>query len=649
MSAGPIFSNLVAYSLQIGMLVGLAAFVPTLLRLRQPGAKLVYWQILLAACLLLPLQPWKQVAIPGTVEVTTLVTAVQPLHYAVSRPSMPPGEIGLFLVLAGAAIRLGWLALGFWKLRRYRRTSRPLEPAPTWSAEASLRISGEISSPVTFGWRRPVVLLPANFPALDGRVQEAILCHEVLHVRRGDWAFTVMEELVRSALWFHPAIWWLLGEIGLAREQEVDRLAIEITREREPYMDALLAIAGARARLDLAPAPLFLRRRHLKHRVILILKEAKMSQARLISTLAAGLGILAMACWLVAGVFPLTAEPQVVIDAAGVTVNLNGATVMHRTAVSYPAAARQHGIQGTLQVEVTLDASGDVSDARVLSGPDELRKAVLQSVLQWHFTRDSAGAARVVQIAFELPPPGATEVVAAGAYNTASQSLAPPPRPLTAAEMPEIREMRQAQLAAPQSRRVHSIRIQGLSEPAAAALLAQLPIHEGDLFSPETLQRVAQAARAFDEHLAVGMSEVGPSAGQPVSTGFVDVDVVISAPGAQAATAFPPPSSPPAFTSSAPSERIKVAGNLQAVKIVHWAPPVYPQLARAARVSGTVQLAAIIGRDGTVQELHTLGGPALLIQAAMEAVKQWVYRPTLLNGEPMAVETTVDVNFVLDQ
>ena len=66
MSRGLIFDNVVAYSLQIGMLVGVAAFIPAVLRLRQPGAKLVYWQILLAACLLLPLQPWKQVVAAGT-------------------------------------------------------------------------------------------------------------------------------------------------------------------------------------------------------------------------------------------------------------------------------------------------------------------------------------------------------------------------------------------------------------------------------------------------------------------------------------------------------------------------------------------------------------------------------------------------------
>jgi len=92
-----------------------------------------------------------------------------------------------------------------------------------------------------------------------------------------------------------------------------------------------------------------------------------------------------------------------------------------------------------------------------------------------------------------------------------------------------------------------------------------------------------------------------------------------------------------------------VGGNVQGAMIIRKTPPIYPQLAKSARVSGVVHLAAIIAKDGTIQELHSLGGPALLIQAAMDAVKTWVYKPTMLNGEPVQVETTIDVNFTLNQ
>jgi len=119
--------------------------------------------------------------------------------------------------------------------------------------------------------------------------------------------------------------------------------------------------------------------------------------------------------------------------------------------------------------------------------------------------------------------------------------------------------------------------------------------------------------------------------------------------GIPAAAPPPPPPPPPAAKKEAAVQRIKVGGNVQGAMILKKTPPIYPALAKSARVQGVVHLAAIIAKDGTIQELHALGGPALLIQAAMDAVKTWVYRPTMLNGEPVQVETTIDVNFTLNQ
>jgi len=636
-----IFDNFVAYNLQIGMLIGVAAVIPAVLRLRQPGAKLIYWQILLAACLLLPLQPWKQVVAGGTVQVTTVMTAAQPVHSTPSMHFPPRSEMVLLVALAGVAVRLGWLAVGFWKLRRYRRHSRPLEPAPAWSVEASLLVSDDIASPVTFGWRKPVVLLPAHFPSLGAPVQDAILCHEMMHVRRGDWLFTVAEEMVRAVFWFHPAIWWLLGEIGLAREQVVDRLAIDITREREQYMDALLAIAGAGSQLDLAPAPLFLRKRHLKHRVILILQEARMSKARLISTLTTGLAVLAAACWLVTGAFPLTAEPQVVNDAAGVTVFLNGSQVLHRTPVHYPVSALQRGVQGTVSVEVKLDATANVSDAHVLTGPEELRSAVLQSVLDWHFTRDAANSIRDVQIAFEMPQGvvgGVVGIVPDGVVGGVSGGVRGGIVGGVVSGVPN---------GSPISSRIAGITVSGLSEQARDQLLATLPVHEGDAFTSDTLQRMRSAVEAFDQHLMVRMNNSASGLHiQIAAPGVLPQTLVLT--DSVAGVALPPPPTPGAQSMEPPS-RIKVGGNVQSLMIVNKAEPIYPQLAKSARVSGVVHLAVVLAKDGTVQEIHSLGGPALLIQAAMDAVKQWTYRPTLLNGDPVNVETTVDITFTLEQ
>ena len=105
--------------------------------------------------------------------------------------------------------------------------------------------------------------------------------------------------------------------------------------------------------------------------------------------------------------------------------------------------------------------------------------------------------------------------------------------------------------------------------------------------------------------------------------------------------AGPPP--PPKPT----QQRIRVGGNVAAAKLVHQVQPVYPQIAKTAHVQGTVLLHAIIAKDGTIQELQYVSGPPLLMRAAMDAVHEWRYSPTLLNGEPVEVDTTIQVVFTL--
>jgi protein TonB len=116
-------------------------------------------------------------------------------------------------------------------------------------------------------------------------------------------------------------------------------------------------------------------------------------------------------------------------------------------------------------------------------------------------------------------------------------------------------------------------------------------------------------------------------------------------------SAAPPPPPPPQKKEEKPvtPQRIRVGGNVQSASLVKQTRPVYPPLAKQARISGTVKLSAVISKDGTIQELTVVSGHPLLAPAALEAVKQWVYKPTLLNGEPVEVSTTIDVNFTLSQ
>jgi len=118
--------------------------------------------------------------------------------------------------------------------------------------------------------------------------------------------------------------------------------------------------------------------------------------------------------------------------------------------------------------------------------------------------------------------------------------------------------------------------------------------------------------------------------------------------------AVPGPAPPPPPKKEDPPKpktpsRIVVGGNVQAASLIKQPKPNYPPLAKQARISGTVKLAAIIAKDGTIQDLKVISGHPLLIPAALEAVKQWVYKPTTLNGEAVEVSTQIDVNFTLSQ
>jgi tetratricopeptide (TPR) repeat protein len=116
---------------------------------------------------------------------------------------------------------------------------------------------------------------------------------------------------------------------------------------------------------------------------------------------------------------------------------------------------------------------------------------------------------------------------------------------------------------------------------------------------------------------------------------------------AQSGFAPPPPPPPPAPSGTGTPERIRVGGMVQQANLVTKVDPVYPPLAQQARISGTVRFTAIIGKDGRIVNLQLVSGHPLLVAAALDAVNQYIYRPTLLNGNPVEVITQVDVIFSL--
>lgn len=121
--------------------------------------------------------------------------------------------------------------------------------------------------------------------------------------------------------------------------------------------------------------------------------------------------------------------------------------------------------------------------------------------------------------------------------------------------------------------------------------------------------------------------------------GLLPSGIVVQPPPAPIVKASPPQ----------PTTPVQVGGDVQAGKLLFGPKPAYPPLARTTRTQGTVRIQAVIGRDGAIRNLQLISGPPLLVTVAMEAVKQWRYKPTLLNGEPVEVITVIDVNFTLNQ
>ncbi|HWB98902.1 MAG TPA: M56 family metallopeptidase, partial [Bryobacteraceae bacterium] len=520
-----------------------------------------------------------------------------PLTGAPAAPrTIPFTAIALFAIAAGIAIRLANLMAGLVRLRAYRRRGRLLSRdlgIPGTPRHVEVMVSSDVSGPVTFGWRQPVVLLPAGFPSLSPAMREAILCHELMHVERGDWLLILAEELFRAALWFHPAVWWVIGEIHLAREQAVDESVLETTQAREPYMDALLAMAGVptAGAADLAPAPMFLRRRHLKRRLVAIVKEVRMkrvSPARLACVTTAALLIVLAVGWTATGIFPLAAAPRYANDGAGVTVNIAASHLLHRAPVSYPDEALAEGVEGTVVAQLRLDSNGEVADAAILSGPQELRKAVLESVLAWHFDKADAGEPQTISVQFVRPvhPPPVLPMPAAAA-------ALPPAPPQPPASIGKLRH----------------ILINGVPEQMADSIRSALAIHEGDDLTPAELSAATARARGFDLHLQTALRRQ--------TDGQIDLAIELP-PTMQIAAAAPPPQN------LDESDVMSVGNGVLPPALLSKVDPQYTEQARAAKYEGSVLLAVVIGLDGRATDMKVVKSLGMgLDEKAIEAVQQW--------------------------
>jgi periplasmic protein TonB len=186
--------------------------------------------------------------------------------------------------------------------------------------------------------------------------------------------------------------------------------------------------------------------------------------------------------------------------------------------------------------------------------------------------------------------------------------------------------------------------------PAAAPVkvvkVAPRQFDAGRLMAPKQIPK--EIASIKEEELPPAAASAGVVGGVPGGVpGGAPGGVLGGIIGAVPSAAPPPPPPVKEAPKVVTPKSIRVGGQVMAAKLIRQPRPVYPPLAKQARVSGTVRFNAVIGKDGTIQNLTLVSGHPLLVPSAQEAVRQWVYQPTLLNGEPVEVVTVIDVNFTL--
>jgi TonB family protein len=248
-----------------------------------------------------------------------------------------------------------------------------------------LGLSSRVDSLVVLGWLKPVVLVPAAaLLALPPEAVEALLIHELAHVRRRDFLANLIQSLAEALLFYHPAVWWLSRRIRQEREHCCDDAAVQACGDPILYASALLGLEELRSPShlipDLAPAA---SGGKLMSRIQRILRSRSTSAP--IAPLAALLPALLLAVGLGLSRLSATDAPKP-SSTAPVEMEWKKIKVKHQPeAPAYPPEAKAQRIQGTVVVAVTIDAQGEVQDVKAISGPPELHACAVGYARTWEF------------------------------------------------------------------------------------------------------------------------------------------------------------------------------------------------------------------------------------------------------------------------
>jgi len=468
---------------------------------------------------------------------TAMVTVQEISSRAVYVPAPRPINWLLVIWVVGALLAFAPLAAGAVAARRMARRAAPMSPALRRTAEklalgAEVLVSGELEVPVTCGFLRPRILLPALAEHWTPTRLEAVLAHELAHVRRRDVAAQVAAHVVAALWWFQPLVWVMRQRLRAESEFACDAEAVRLGFRPSEYAKELVAVARAMGHEAKMPslAISMVRSCELEDRVRAILNPT----AALLGPFRA----VALAC----------ALASVAIAASTVSLGSDqgfsergGSTMKHTILAALLTSA---GLSAATITGTVSDANGAaLSNVQVLlSNPDTQAKQETVTGADGRFSLEGDGA---------------------GQY------------------------------------------ILRLEKPGFVSIFREFDV-KGDTKMDREFTMTTEGSEAV-------------------------ADKVIS-------------------TTEDEPRTVQIGGRVAEANLTTKVQPIYPEAAKAARVQGTVRIEATISKDGVPVELRVVDSPSDdLSESALQAVRQWRYRPTLLNGEPIQIKTDIVVHYTLSR
>jgi protein TonB len=429
------------------------------------------------------------------------------------------------------------------------------------------------------------------------------------------------EEGLRCLLWFHPAIWFALGRLQLSREELVDEQVVRITGVRQAYARALAMFAGEPAAF--AAAMPFIRRHHLVSRIRQLSEEHTMSRLRIACGFVVLVMVVAASGWAALAALPLRTD---------------GTTLLRVPKPDGPDGALLPQIHpGALPVvEPTMN-----QDAGAVQAQSALLEKLAEAAARLQAARDARHRA-------EQDP---TFV------HTTGHSGAPIVTQRVAPVYPEAAKGHGVEAVVTLNVTVGTAGEVTNVEVLRTRLTTERDINDPAFWASQPSKLFGQAAE--DAVRQWRFEPTGASRRFELPVRFGERDQMVFVPiggggrgGVLVANGTPGASTDAPRATSAQGDkpaRIRVGGAIRQPHQVSKVAPVYPPAAEAAHIQGVVILELVIGTDGTVKQATVLRSIPLLDQAALDAVVQWTFEPTLLNGAPVELIMTSTVNFTLPQ